>query len=322
MELNVKEAIEKTIEYLNKSYYSLVRPEFSKYSSVYSFSTENLSYLEKINLEGKDVLTVTGSFDQTLNLVFEGAKKICNFDTNVNTVFFGYLKMAAIKAFSYQEYLNFFFGENKMSYEMYQRLSIFLPDTIKEYWNFMYEYFLNDGNTLMNSRMLEKPSDIKNTILGNPYLYSEENYERTRSRINEVEISFTEKNVLEIGEDNELYDAMFFSNIESYLVSDCFSEMSEQEYINFVEKKASKQLKEGGIIQVAYQYGYKTRIKATEHFLKRIFSTKFKMQGLDYLDKKYRAVTFTGFPLWRNVEMTKDVQDCIYLYEKPKGKKF
>jgi len=52
MELNVEEAIEKTIEFLNQTYYSLVRPEFSKYSGIYSFSTENLSYLEKIDIEG------------------------------------------------------------------------------------------------------------------------------------------------------------------------------------------------------------------------------------------------------------------------------
>ncbi len=320
MELNVKEALEQTVEYLNQTCYSLVRPEFTKYSGVYSFSTENLSYLEKINLEGKDVLTVTGSFDQAFNLVFEGARKICNFDTNVNTVFFAHLKMAAMKAFSYQEYLNFFFGENKMPYEMYQRLLFFLPEAVGTYWNHMYELFSNDGNALMNSRLLEKTSDIKNTILGNPYLYSEENYERTRSRLNEVEMEFTEKNVLEIGEGSELYDAMLFSNIESYLVSDYFSEMSEQAYIDFIENKASNQLKEGGVIQVAYQYGYKTKIKATGNFLQRLFRTKFKIQGLDYLDQKYRTVTFVGLPLLRNVEMTKDVQDCIYLYEKPKGK--
>lgn len=322
MEFNVREAIEKTIEFLNQSCYSLIRPEFSKYSGVYSFSTENLSYLEKINLEGKDVLTVTGSFDQALNLVFEGAKKICNFDTNVNTVFFAYLKLAAVKSLSYQEYLNFFFGENKMDYGIYQRLLPYLPTSVAEYWNHIYELFSNDGNALMNSRLLEKPSSIKNTILGNPYLYNEDNYERTRFRLNEVEISFEEKDILEIGEGRDLYDVMLFSNIESYLVSDCFSEMKEQEYIDFVENKASKQLKEGGVIQVAYQYGYKTKIKVTGSFLKRLLNTKFQFQKLDYLDRKYRTVTFTGFPLWRNVEMTKDVQDCIYLYEKQKGKCF
>ena len=113
MELNVQEAIQGTVEFLNRKYYSFVHPDFSKYSSIYSFSTENLSYLEKINLDGKEVLTVTGSFDQTFNLIYEGAKKICNFDTNVNTIFYAQLKMAAMKAFSYQEYLQFFFGESK-----------------------------------------------------------------------------------------------------------------------------------------------------------------------------------------------------------------
>lgn len=311
---------QKTIEYLNKTCYSLVRPEFSQYSGIYPFSTENLSYLEKINLEGKAILTVTGSFDQAFNLIFEGASKICNFDVNLNTIFFAYLKMSAVKIFSYQEYLNFFFGEKKMPYDMYQRLLPFLPKQIKDYWDYMYAFFSNDGNALMNSRLFEKASSMKNTILGNPYLYSETNYKKTALRMNEVEIEFTEKNILEIGEENDKYDVMLFSNIESYLVSDYFSEMSESEYIDFIEKKASKQLNEGGVIQVAYQYGYKTKVKVTGNFLKRLLTTKFKVQGIDYLDKKYRTVAFTGFPLWRDVEMTNDIQDSIYLYEKSKGK--
>lgn len=321
MEVNVKEAIAGTIEYLNRKFYSLVRPDFGKYSGVYSFSTENLSYLEKIDIAGKDILTVTGSFDQTFNLVYEGARKVCNFDTNVNTVFYAHFKMAAMKAFSYQEYLQFFFGENRMEYGMYQKLIPFLPEPYLEYWNSMYQLFGNDGNALATSRLLEQPSNIKNTILGNPYLYSEENYEQTKSRLSQVEISFVEKNVLEIGEGNEQYDAMFFSNIESYLVSDYFSTMSESEYLEFVQNKASKQLKEGGIIQVAYQYAYKTKIRATGNFLKRIFGTKFELKKIDYLDGKYKTITFTSFPLWRNVEMSKDIEDCIYIYEKPKGKK-
>ena len=192
MELNVQEAIQGTVEFLNRTYYSFVRPDFSKYSSIYSFSTENLSYLEKINLDGKDVLTVTGSFDQTFNLIYEGAKKICNFDTNVNTVFYAQLKMAAMKAFSYQEYLQFFFGDSKMDYGMYQRLIPFLEEPFLEYWNSIYQLFSNDGNALFASKLIEAPSNIKNTILGNPYLYSEENYEQTKSRLDDVEISFTD----------------------------------------------------------------------------------------------------------------------------------
>ncbi len=320
MELNVQEAIQGTVEFLNRKYYSFVHPDFSKYSSIYSFSTENLSYLEKINLDGKEVLTVTGSFDQTFNLIYEGAKKICNFDTNVNTIFYAQLKMAAMKAFSYQEYLQFFFGESKMDYGMYQRLIPFLEEPFLEYWDSIYQLFSNDGNALFKSKLIEAPSNIKNTILGNPYLYSEENYEQTKSRLDDVEISFTEKDVLEIGEGSDTYDAMFFSNIESYLVSDCFSTMGSNEYIEFIQNKASKQLNDGGIIQMAYQYGYKTRIKVTGSFLKRLFHTKFRIQGLDYLEGKFKTVTFSGFPLWRNVDISKDVEDCIYLYEKPKGK--
>lgn len=98
---NLEEAKEKTIEYLNKKAYSLIRPNFTKYSGVYSFTTENLSYLKKINILDKDILTVTGSFDHCLNLVCLGAKSITNFDVNLLTVCYGYLKYAALKNFSF-----------------------------------------------------------------------------------------------------------------------------------------------------------------------------------------------------------------------------
>ena len=48
MHFNLEEAKNKTIEFLNKTSYSFVRPEFSKYGMIYLFTTENLSYLEKI----------------------------------------------------------------------------------------------------------------------------------------------------------------------------------------------------------------------------------------------------------------------------------
>ena len=94
MILNLEEAKRETVNFLNKKSFSLVRPEFNKYDTIYQFSTENLQYLEKI--KGSKVLTVTGSFDQALNLVYEGSSEIDNYDVNVLTVYNAGLKYAAM----------------------------------------------------------------------------------------------------------------------------------------------------------------------------------------------------------------------------------
>lgn len=116
IDLNIDEARQKTLDILNKKCYSLVRPEFSKYSQLYFNTTENLSYIEKMDINAKDVLTVTGSFDQCLNLVYSGANYICNFDVNILTVFLAMLKYAAVKVLDYHEYLDFI--QNKASNQL------------------------------------------------------------------------------------------------------------------------------------------------------------------------------------------------------------
>lgn len=316
MKLDLEQAKQKTIEFLNKRYFSLVRPDFNEYDFVYLFTSENNSYLEKIDVKNKDVLTVTGSFDQCLNLVFEGAKKVCNFDVNLLTVYFAKFKMAALKAFSYQEYLDFFLGENKFSYNTYLKFRDNLEPIFQQYWDFIYETFNYSNKDIMKSRLFDKPTSIENVILSNPYLKSEENYELTRQRINDVDITFDKKNILEIGEGEETYDLMLFSNIETYLVDDFYATMSEDEYLDFIHNKASKQLNDGGIIQMAYNYEYlrKTKEEKKIGFLK-INASKKIFKKRDYLES-YEKIMFTGLPLYGHTKMSDDLKDCIYLYSK------
>lgn len=321
MQLNLEEAKQKTLAFLNKTSYSLVRPNFDEYDFVYLFTSENNSYLEKIDVKDKDALTVTGSFDQCLNLVFEGAKSVCNFDVNLLTVYFANFKMAALKAFSYQEYLDFFLGEDRLSYNGYLKFRNNLEPIFQKYWDFIYETFSYSNKEIVKSRLFDKPLSKENTVLSNPYLKSPENYEITKQRIDEVDISFEKKNVLEIGEGSETYDLMLFSNIESYLVEDYYAPMCEEEYLDFIHNKASDQLNDGGVIQIAYKYEYQRKVKEEKKigFLK-INTSKKIYKKRDYLES-YQKIMFTGLPLYGHTQMSDDLQDCIYIYTKSNVKK-
>lgn len=317
MELNLELAKQGTLKFLNKTSFSLFNPQFEEYDFVYLFTSENNSYLEKIDVKDKDVLTVTGSFDQCLNLVFEGAKSVCNFDVNLLTIFLAKFKMAALKTFSYQEYLDFFLGEDRFAYNSYLKLRDNLEPIFREYWDFIYETFSYSNKAIMESRLFDKPTFIENTIASNPYLKSEENYELTRQRIDDVDITFEKKNVLEIGDGSETYDLMLFSNIETYLVGDNkLYPLNEEEFLDFIENKASKQLNDDGVIQMAYNYQYQWKVKKEKKigFLK-VNTAKKMYKKREYLES-YEKIMFTGLPLHGHLKISEDVKDCVYLYKK------
>ncbi len=316
MEINIEEAKQKTVELLNKTCYSLVRPEFSKYSQLYLNTTENLSYLEKIDVRGKDVLTVTGSFDQCLNLVNGGANYICNFDVNTLTIFLSTLKYTAMKALNYKEYVDFFSRNNPLNYQTYLKIKPLLVAPFNEYWNFVYNLFSLDGQKLTNSRLFFGIETAEQLVATNPYLRNEKTYNETKQKLDNVHINFEEKNLLEIGEGEEQYDLMFFSNIQSYLVEDYFATMNETEYLDFIQNKASKQLREGGKIQVAYRYKYKANVATSKSFLTSLFKKNYSINEIDYMKDKYRKIIFPSMPFSLTAKVTTDIKDCIYLYEK------
>ena len=107
--LEAEEAVKETMKYVNRSSKSLFYPKFGEYASVYIFTTESLSsYIDKLKVKNKDILTVTGSGDQLLNLALNGAKTVDNFDINKNAYYFVQLKLAALQSLNYDEFLNFF----------------------------------------------------------------------------------------------------------------------------------------------------------------------------------------------------------------------
>ena len=56
-----------------------------------------------------------------------------------------------------------------------------------------------------------------------------------------MQINFLEKNLTELSDDKK-YDLILTSNIETYLVEDYFSPLTEEEYVDFVKNKLSKLL--------------------------------------------------------------------------------
>lgn len=326
----------KTIEYLKKPK-SLLHPEFNSNSAMYVFTTENLiDYLKKLKPTGKSVLTVTGSGDQLINLALMGAKRVDNFDVNQNAFFITQLKLAALQALSYEEFLSFFclyedqelsnaglisyqkrIGENDLAFDFktYLKIKPYLDDTSAFFWNLIYEDFQFDGKKLASSKLFFDGTR-RGALKNNEYLQSEEKYNQARENIKTVEINFMECNLLDVHTLPNTYDIMLFSNIYDYLTDEWYHVISEDAFVGYVEEKASQRLSEGGTIAVAYQYNYKVRNYTNPGLISRILGKNYTLDKKLPLENMKKVVV----PSTVKEYQKEGNKDCVYLYEKGKTK--
>ena len=323
---------QETIKFLNREYKSLMHPTFSHHSSMYTFTTEILSgYIKKLGVKDKDVLTVTASGDQILNLVFHGAKKIDGFDLNTNAYYMTQLKIAALKSLFYEEFINYFsacksfedavFVEKKVEnnlnvfdYNVYQKFSDKLPEDVKFYWDLLYKEFNYDGSKLHDSVCISSDSDT--AVFANDYLQNATNYEIVKQKIDNVNINYYVKDILQLHTLSKKYDCILLSNIYDYIVSDWYGVISAEDFNSYVENQLSNLLNENGIIQLAYKYHYKTKNVAYGSTLKKLFASKYKIDVNESLNKlSYKKILVPS--LIKEYRKDKEM-DCVYLYNSKK----
>lgn len=326
--LEAEVAFNETMKYVNRSSYSLLHPKFGEYCSVYAFTTESLSsYIDKLKVRNKDILTVTGSGDQLLNLVLSGAKTVDNFDINKNAYYFVKLKLAALQTLNYEEFLRFFCSctdvesngliQQKINdnpyvfdYNVYEKISNHLELDVKHYWDLIYKGFDFDGKKINNSMCFT--SDKNSAIFSNNYLKSEKNYDKIKLMLQNVNINFYTLDILKLHTLPKKYDCILLSNIYDYLVSDWYNVVSADEFNNYIQDNLSNNLNDGGIIGLAYQYHYKTKNHVYGSAKKKLFSSKYNLEKRESLDKFcFKKILVPSIIK----EYRKDAEkDCIYLY--------
>lgn len=326
----------KTMEYLRKPK-SIMNPEFTSNCAMYVFTSENLNeYIKKLKPAGKDILTVTGSGDQLINLALSDGRRVDNFDINQNTYFMTQLKIAALKALDYDEFLNFFCSCDHLEmthlgitpfqksvepndlvfdFKTYLRIRPYLEDTSAFFWNLIYEDFQFDGKKLSSSALFYD-APRREAISNNEYLQSEENYNKARENINQVEINFMECNLLDVHTLTSTYDIILFSNIYEYLTDEWYSVISEEAFVNYIKEQVSPRLNEDGVIAVAYQYNYKTKNFANKGLINRILGKGYTLDPRLPLENMKKVIVSSTVQEYRE----NGNKDCIYLYEKGKTK--
>lgn len=228
---------------------------FHNNSAVYKISNERIQDYEKYLRKRNKVLSVIGSGDQILNCILNGTKEIDAFDISVFPKYFLELKMAAIKALTVDEYIDFFYevtNRDEVYEDMYYRIAVYLENDICEFWDSLFNFF--EWKEIYNSTMFSsEPNIASNAINQNKFLQSEEEYNRLREELDNVKITYYEGDILELSSYlRDSYDLVYLSNIVYYCNKDMYREMLGN--LNLTDKG------------ISLTYFYKMQGHATEYF--------------------------------------------------------
>lgn len=231
---------------------SLNKKKYSKYFKLYPFTTENIrGYMKNLNLINKNVLTVTSSFDHSLNAMLLGCKELVCFDINKLSYYIAKLKIAALKELNLNEFLLFFNidNHNSLKYKTFEKFKYRLDERTLTFFELIYK------NNYIYKLFIHK---YKINLDLNIYL-SKKNYLKLRTIIDKVNITFITSNIINLPKKtNKKFDYIFLSNISDY-INNLYNKDYLKKFCIFIQKKLSKLITKDGNIICAYIYDYKIK---------------------------------------------------------------
>ena len=219
---------------------------------MYIYATEMTSkYYTKLNICGKNVLSIIGSGDQIIDAYFYGAKKVVGFDVNKNALYFTKLKIEAIKKLDYKTFLKFF-GTGKvdaeMDFEVYLKFRDKLERDVKDFFDKLYKLYKCDGKKLSLSKIFRQRDGYRDIRFVVGYLKNNKNYNKIKKILSRKKLSLknvTLKNIVKI---KEKFDFINLSNSPNYYVDN----LKMVKKVKFFHKEIllvlSKKLEKGGVI--------------------------------------------------------------------------
>lgn len=246
-------------EYINFNFKNV----FEAASAIYRFSNEDISSYFHHLKNKKNVLTVIGSGGQILNGILAGTLNFDAFDISIFPEYYLHLQIASIIALSKEEYLKYYFSEDKTELfcdELYEKISLNLGGKYKEFWDTLYMF--DDGIDIYNSLLFRHDVCLKDFVVNsNPYL-QDDNYEKLKNKLcsEPIKINTFISDITKTRFKGQ-YDLVNLSNILSYY----YGENTLHELIHFLKTNFS--LNENGeIINYFYDLNPET-IKRMEQLL-------------------------------------------------------
>jgi S-adenosylmethionine:diacylglycerol 3-amino-3-carboxypropyl transferase len=265
---------------------------------VYSFTTENLSgYFPHLPFKDASVLTVGGSGDQIINAYLHGASEVTAFDINTHSAFYTDLKLAALEHLEFERFKKFLFREDKQNafnFGTYQKIRGSMNDISVQFFDQEYHNFSYDGQELRESKLFNNRFDNNELkIMSNPYLQSEENYNKAKNNLKKTRWFRADvKDLADILEE-ESFDIVLFSNIADYAYK-MYPETDEhlKEFCSGIIEPIIPNIYKGGILCAAYIYDV---LGNTEDDIRHVNNSTlrrkvFKETGQDYQEMIFESV--------------------------------
>lgn len=260
---------------------------FGPFSRIYSMTTENiLEFINSVDCQGKNVLTVTGSGDQAMNVILNGAKNITCFDINPITFCHLELKKEAIKALSLEEFIRFFNLDKRandysfLDKNLFEKVAKNLDSITLDVFNYLYSSF-DDTNDLYKNIYYRFDYDYEHLKNMSNYL-TKDNYNKLSNILNngEYNINYIESDFMDLHNllNGKKYDLILLSNISDYIDWMYINRPLDNYYNDII--KLTDNLNPNGIMQVGYIYTDPDR-----HWVKTYFGDRDLRQNVFTADK-------------------------------------
>lgn len=194
---------------------------FDEFSSVYFWTTEDISYyLMHTYFNKNKALSVIGSGDQIFNLICLGVKHIDAFDINQLTYYLYYLKRAVLLSYDYFlfkeiEHQGFFISDFVSFRDMFLEIKSCMPKDVATYYQVILEYLNCHSTYELYSLYRGGMRGVENF---NFYFNDETEYLKTQENIKHAKVRFYFDDVMQIPSlVSRRYDLILLSNIYDYL---------------------------------------------------------------------------------------------------------
>lgn len=287
---------------------------FNEFSTIYTFTTENISgYIDFFDLKDKKLLTVGSSGDQVLNAYYKGAKDITLYDINEFAKYYIYLKIAAISYFDYLDFQRFFFKHGQ-GFGKYYNNKMFDKEMFDKFKgnlkSFDYESYLFFDELFS----IYKPCDIREYLFDddecrnpvikgtNLYLNNEQSYNLMKSKIKDIHFDFINGDIFK-GNINGKYDNIFLSNLCT---------VTSIEDLKKLLNKLDDNLKGYGSILFAYLWNCSFDNEDYKNEYKDIYKIPIVKKELEKYITEAHNIIGTRDILWEEAEK----RDMVLIYRK------
>lgn len=270
------------------------------HGKIYSFTTENLSYMEQMNFKDKNVMTIGGSFDQAIVAYMLGAKKVINIDINPVAKYWAELKYICLKTLGYNDYKSFLLRNDlALNYETFSQIKPLLSFQTLAFFEQQYKLFPKLRESFLFNNTYD---NYENKKFLSYYLISEEKYIKAKNNIKEfLWLNQDISNTI-----SETFDIILLSNISDYSHM-IYSGNHLESYRDKVVKPWMKQLSCNGSIMFGYVYDYDNTLNSDK---RNIFNIKEKRLEV------YKNCGTYKEKIIATALNVKDLYDCVCILEK------